>query len=202
MARVNYKGFDLPDGAAIPDVPSDLRALVDGGPIPRFANTTARDTAISTPVAGAMCYVSDIAQLQIHTGTAWRVAGAGALLGQVTLAASTAATTAEAIWATVNITLTAPRTLRCIAMGSLQKAAGTATLLGHNRIRDGGIGGTEVAHSYAYLGQVQNTAVCPAENTRQYATGAHTFVATYSHAGSDTAITLAGAQFAIFDAGG
>jgi hypothetical protein len=30
MARQSYKGFDLPDGAAVPDVPADLRTLVDG----------------------------------------------------------------------------------------------------------------------------------------------------------------------------
>lgn len=29
MGRINYKGFDLPDGAAIPDVPADLQRLVD-----------------------------------------------------------------------------------------------------------------------------------------------------------------------------
>lgn len=30
MARVTYRGFDLPDGTAVPDVPADLRTLVDG----------------------------------------------------------------------------------------------------------------------------------------------------------------------------
>jgi hypothetical protein len=29
MARVNYQGFDLPDGNEIPDVPADLTTLVD-----------------------------------------------------------------------------------------------------------------------------------------------------------------------------
>lgn len=29
MARVNYKGYDLPDGAAVPDVPADLRLIID-----------------------------------------------------------------------------------------------------------------------------------------------------------------------------
>ena len=30
IARTNYKGFDLPDGNEIPDVPADLRKVVDG----------------------------------------------------------------------------------------------------------------------------------------------------------------------------
>lgn len=34
MARVTYKGFNLPDGAEIPDVPADLARVVDGVMIP------------------------------------------------------------------------------------------------------------------------------------------------------------------------
>lgn len=30
MGRVTYRGFNLPDGAAIPDVPADLHVVVDG----------------------------------------------------------------------------------------------------------------------------------------------------------------------------
>lgn len=30
MGRVSYKGFDLPDGNAVPDVPADLTKVVDG----------------------------------------------------------------------------------------------------------------------------------------------------------------------------
>ena len=73
MARVQYKGFDLPDGAAIPDVPADLRTMVDSGPIPRFATAAARDTALGTPPAGVMCWVTDTATLQVFNGTVWVV---------------------------------------------------------------------------------------------------------------------------------
>src|SRR5262245_207689 len=29
MARITYRGFNLPDGAEVPDVPADLQRLVD-----------------------------------------------------------------------------------------------------------------------------------------------------------------------------
>jgi hypothetical protein len=71
MARVAYKGYDLPDGAAIPDVPADLRTLVDGGPVPRFATAAARATAIASPQVGALTYRNDGALYEWWNGSAW-----------------------------------------------------------------------------------------------------------------------------------
>lgn len=75
MARVQYKGFDLPDGVETPDVPADLRKLVDGGPIPRFATTAARDAALTAvPPVGTVCYLASNGELQVFYGgaTGWR----------------------------------------------------------------------------------------------------------------------------------
>lgn len=72
MARTSYKGFNLPDGAAIPDVPADLRTLIDGGPIPRFATAAARNTAMVTPAVGTLTWVDATATFEYWTGSAWQ----------------------------------------------------------------------------------------------------------------------------------
>ena len=78
MARQTYKGFNLPDGAEIPDVPADLRTLVDGGPIPRFATAAARAAAITAPVDGLMTYQQDTRRLEVYdsVNARWALQGA------------------------------------------------------------------------------------------------------------------------------
>ena len=53
MARVNYHGWDLPDGAEVPDVPADLRRVVDGtiAQIPPRAFYMSRITGINSNAA-------------------------------------------------------------------------------------------------------------------------------------------------------
>jgi hypothetical protein len=46
MARLAYKGFDLPDGNEVPDVPTDLKTLVDGV-APRYAPALYSATGIA-----------------------------------------------------------------------------------------------------------------------------------------------------------
>ena len=73
MGRVNYKGYDLPDGLAIPDVPDDLRTLVDSGPIPRFTNAAARSAALTSPSEGMVCFTADTSTLWIYRTGGWRL---------------------------------------------------------------------------------------------------------------------------------
>src|SRR5215467_133494 len=71
MARVSYKGFNLPDGTEIPDVPADLQRLVDGGAIPRFANLAALQAALTPAVAGMIGYTADTQRYWYYSGSAW-----------------------------------------------------------------------------------------------------------------------------------
>lgn len=64
MARVVYKGFDLPDGTEIPDVPADLEKVVDGittaGKVPTWAyNNVAAATKVSETYGSAI-YTADV----------------------------------------------------------------------------------------------------------------------------------------------
>ena len=54
MGGVAYKGFDLPDGNAIPDVPADLTILVDGivTPANKFLRPTVIPYTLSTASTG------------------------------------------------------------------------------------------------------------------------------------------------------
>lgn len=63
----------LPLYTAVPDVPADLTAAVNNLEkfvIGRFATATARDAAITLPVAGMVCYVTGTG-FQQYNGTAW-----------------------------------------------------------------------------------------------------------------------------------
>ena len=42
-----------------------------------FANATARNTAVTAPVEGNACYLSDTNDFQIYSGTAWVSYGSG-----------------------------------------------------------------------------------------------------------------------------
>ncbi|MDX3130245.1 hypothetical protein PV367_10670 [Streptomyces europaeiscabiei] len=56
------------------DVPLHVRSLaeaVDSRTVMRFASATARDTQITTPVAGMIAWLDDISRLTHHTGTVW-----------------------------------------------------------------------------------------------------------------------------------
>jgi hypothetical protein len=63
----------IPAYTAIPDVPADLQTALNNlekFAIPRFATTTARDTAITAPVAGQTCFVTT-AGIMVYDGTTW-----------------------------------------------------------------------------------------------------------------------------------
>lgn len=65
-----YRGLTIPEYLDAADGPSGFKALIDSGPIPRFASTGDRDGALSAPAEGAMCYVTGIG-VQYHNGTSW-----------------------------------------------------------------------------------------------------------------------------------
>lgn len=66
-----YKGFTIPAYADTADAPKAFQDFTDDGPIPRFADATARDAAIATPVAGQMCYLNSTSAVQVYSGSAW-----------------------------------------------------------------------------------------------------------------------------------
>jgi hypothetical protein len=63
----------IPAYTAIPDVPADLQTALNNlekFAIPRFATTTARDTAIAAPVTGQACFVTTVGTM-VYDGTTW-----------------------------------------------------------------------------------------------------------------------------------
>lgn len=67
----SYKGLTIPSYADAADGPGAFSAFTDSGPIPRFADATARDAAIATPTNGQMCFLTGSNALQVRTGGAW-----------------------------------------------------------------------------------------------------------------------------------
>jgi hypothetical protein len=73
MGTTPIAGLPFPELTDIPDIPQDIEDLanaVDTVSIPRFATTTARDAAITAPVAGQECWVTDWG-FTYYNGTAW-----------------------------------------------------------------------------------------------------------------------------------
>jgi hypothetical protein len=68
-----YKGLTVPLYTDAADGPAAFKALVDSGPIPRFATAATRDAAITAPVSGQVCFRSDLAggALEMYAGGAW-----------------------------------------------------------------------------------------------------------------------------------
>lgn len=68
----NYKGITVPEYTDAADGPAAFRASVDSGPIPRFASTADRDTAIPSPAHGQMVFLSNGADYTWYDGTQWK----------------------------------------------------------------------------------------------------------------------------------
>ena len=56
----SYKGQTVPLYVDVADGPLSFRALVDSGPIPRFASTATRNAAIPSPVRGQVVWRNDL----------------------------------------------------------------------------------------------------------------------------------------------
>ena len=67
-----YKGLRVPDPTDAADVPGMMRLFTDSGPIPRFANPSARNSGIGAPVNGQVIYLGDTKRLQIYEDTGWK----------------------------------------------------------------------------------------------------------------------------------
>lgn len=67
----SYKGMTIPAYADSADGPLAFQDFVDSGPIPRFADATARDAAIATPVAGQMVYNTTTGLFEAWNGASW-----------------------------------------------------------------------------------------------------------------------------------
>lgn len=59
---------DQPNG---PDGFNDLALALDHIVIPKYASSTARDNANTAPIAGDMCYLSDVAGYFSYNGSSW-----------------------------------------------------------------------------------------------------------------------------------
>jgi hypothetical protein len=66
-----YKGLAIPEYVDAADGPMAFQSFVDSGPVPRFADATARDIGIPTPVEGQVAYRLDINRIDLFDGTAW-----------------------------------------------------------------------------------------------------------------------------------
>ncbi len=67
-----YKGLAVPDYTDSADAPLAFRQFIDSGPVPRFANATARNAAITAPVKGQVIYRLDTSVIEIYDGAAWK----------------------------------------------------------------------------------------------------------------------------------
>lgn len=63
----------------------------------RYANAAARDSASPTPGQGELCYVQDVNQLQVYTGSSWWTVGS-----PTATIIDLNPTTAENLWISVN----------------------------------------------------------------------------------------------------
>lgn len=61
----------IPAYADVADGPKAFQDFVDTGPIPRFADSTARDAAIATPVEGQLCYLTSTSAVLVYDGASW-----------------------------------------------------------------------------------------------------------------------------------
>ena len=66
-----YKGLSVPDYTDSADAPLGFKQFVDSGPLPRFANATARNNAIAAPVKGMACYRLDTGVVELYNGSSW-----------------------------------------------------------------------------------------------------------------------------------
>lgn len=82
MPTTSSSALRYPDPSAAPNVAQDLQNLatdLDRKVIPAFANITARNTAIPSPVQGQTCSVGGV--LHIHDGAGWRWERRGTVTG-------------------------------------------------------------------------------------------------------------------------
>ena len=67
----SYKGLSVPEYGDSADAPGAITALIDSGPIPRFANPSERDAAIPAPTKGNVAYMLDTGRLLVFDGNNW-----------------------------------------------------------------------------------------------------------------------------------
>ena len=67
----SYKGLTIPSYTDTADAPNAFQDFTDSGPIPRFADGTARDAAIAVPLEGQMCYNTALGTFQYYDGASW-----------------------------------------------------------------------------------------------------------------------------------
>lgn len=60
---VQHMGRTIPDDDTGADLPRTFRDFVDSGPLPRFADASERDAAITAPVMGQMVYMLDSGEI-------------------------------------------------------------------------------------------------------------------------------------------
>lgn len=83
-----YRGLTIPSYADSADAPKAFKDFADSGPIPRFADATARSAAIPSPTEGQMAYMLDTSTLVVYDGVGSWVApfvlpGAAAFTGTI-----------------------------------------------------------------------------------------------------------------------
>lgn len=81
MANTPIASLPYPALSDAPNAPSQVQSLataLDSQLVPRYATTTARDAAITAPVAGQVCWTTTPATHWYYSGTAWIVIGGSA----------------------------------------------------------------------------------------------------------------------------
>lgn len=137
-----------------PDIPTATKGIVDWAArrlVMRFASTTARDAAITTPVEGEVAVTGTGASLvtwQYRDG-GWKVMRAGMYrIGAASMGAASASVTATEL-TVATCTVTSPSgSIRLTLAVRLDGTAGDVFLV---RVRNGSTAGGQLAAFYAYI---------------------------------------------------
>jgi hypothetical protein len=106
---MSYKGLEIPQDSDTADGPGAFADFVDSGPVPRFANAAARNTAITTPVVGQLCVINVGATpiLQVYETAGWVAVPNGLVANNVVyssiLSGEIGGTAIEVTWVTITV---------------------------------------------------------------------------------------------------
>lgn len=127
MATTPIAGLVYPALTDDPDIPADIHTLassVDTQVVPRYATTTARNAAITSPTEGQMCYCIDTKELYIYNGSAWVGTMRRRVFGTADQTVTNSTTLVNSTWCALSVEANS----RYIAEGEICVAqAGTTT---------------------------------------------------------------------------
>lgn len=125
---------------------ADFNSYVQRQVVATFPNAAGRNAAITAPAAGMVCYLIDVAALQVHNGTAWVTVPGGTSAGYVALTANSGAVANTALvipGLSVGVTVVGTRRIKLLASINVAQSGGPSLI--RLSIREGA---TQVAGAF------------------------------------------------------